>query len=223
MGNILGEKKSTTSIMKVNGETLKLKTPVQAGEIVKDYPGHVLLESEAVKHFGVRAKPLEARQKLEPNMLYFLVDLPKFREKEPRKVRSGIDMSAKERLESLMISRRSVSDLSLTLEERERLDTGIPTRVKVRVSKEEMLKLMRESKDESEITEKILGLCMENKAAHNSGVLPEGGSAPPLLHHQQLHCKGGHGREVKAGLKAREKRVGFLPVIQGEIQIGVAS
>ncbi|XP_057508405.1 uncharacterized protein At1g66480-like [Actinidia eriantha] len=196
MGNSLGEKKSTTSVMKVNGETFKLKTPVQAGEIVKDYPGHVLLESEAVKHFGVRAKPLEAHQELEPSRLYFLVDLPKFREKEPKKVQSGIKMSAKESLDSLMMPRRSVSDLSLTLEEREGSETGVLTRVKIRVPKAELLKLIRESKDESEVKEKILGLCMENMAAHDGAALPEGGGAPPLHHRQQLHCKGVHEKVV---------------------------
>lgn len=113
MGNSLGGKK-TTKIMKINGETIKLKTPILAGEVTKDYPGLVLLESEAVKHFGIRAKPLGIHQELKPRRLYFLVELPKFpEEKAPRKVRSGINMSAKERLDSLMLARRSVSDLSL--------------------------------------------------------------------------------------------------------------
>ena len=43
MGNSLGAKKSA-KVMKINGETLKLKTPVKAGAVVKDYPGHALLE-----------------------------------------------------------------------------------------------------------------------------------------------------------------------------------
>lgn len=45
--------------MKIDGETLKLKTPVTAEEVLKDFPGHVLFESESVKHYGARAKPLE--------------------------------------------------------------------------------------------------------------------------------------------------------------------
>lgn len=58
MGNSLGGKK-TTKIMKIDGESFKLKTPVTAEEVLKDFPGHVLLESESVKHYGARAKPLE--------------------------------------------------------------------------------------------------------------------------------------------------------------------
>ncbi|PPE00684.1 hypothetical protein GOBAR_DD02302 [Gossypium barbadense] len=107
MGNSLGGKKMT-KVMKINGETMKLKTPVRAEQVVKDYPGHVLLESEAVKHFGIRAKPLQSHQNLEPKRLYFLVELPEApKERVPRRVRSGINMSAKDRLESLMLSRRS--------------------------------------------------------------------------------------------------------------------
>jgi len=58
MGNSLGGKK-TTKVMKIDGETFKLKTPVTAEEVLKDFPGHVLLDSESVKHYGARAKPLE--------------------------------------------------------------------------------------------------------------------------------------------------------------------
>ena len=58
MGNSLGGKK-TTKIMKIDGESFKLKTPVKAEEVLQDFPGHVLLDSESVKHYGARAKPLE--------------------------------------------------------------------------------------------------------------------------------------------------------------------
>ena len=43
--------------MKIDSQTFKLKTPVRVWETVKDYPGHVLIESETFKHFGIRAKP----------------------------------------------------------------------------------------------------------------------------------------------------------------------
>lgn len=76
MGNAFGGKKRV-KVMKVTGETMKLNTPVQAGDVVKDYPGFVVLDSEAVKHYGVRAKPLEPHQNLSRKRLYFLVDLPK--------------------------------------------------------------------------------------------------------------------------------------------------
>lgn len=58
MGNSLGGKK-TAKIMKIDGESFKLKTPVTAEEVLQDFPGYVLLDSESVKHYGARAKPLE--------------------------------------------------------------------------------------------------------------------------------------------------------------------
>ncbi|KAL6957997.1 hypothetical protein U1Q18_041874 [Sarracenia purpurea var. burkii] len=214
MGNSLGGRK-TTKIMKINGEITKLKAPVQAGLVVKDYPGHVLLESEAVKHFGIRAKPLEIWQELKPKKLYFLVELPKFQEdKVPRRVQSaGIKMSAKDRLESLMLSRRSVSDLSamkprsIVVSEgtKEGSNTAGAMRVKMRLPKAEVAMLMMESKDEAEAAEKIVGLCIANEVA----VGGDGGGAPPkggdgsLLRHQGLHWKGGHG-----SFEAREWEMG---------------
>jgi hypothetical protein len=77
MGNSLGTKKTAT-IMNINGESFKLKTPVEAGTVVKDFPGHVLLESEAVKRLGIRAKPLEPHQNLESKRIYFMVELPRY-------------------------------------------------------------------------------------------------------------------------------------------------
>ncbi|XP_019248853.1 PREDICTED: uncharacterized protein At1g66480-like [Nicotiana attenuata] len=104
--------------MKINGEILKLKTPVTTLDVVKDYLGHVLLESEAVKKFGVRAKPLKPEQELKPNKIYFLVELPLFPKEEisrvPRRVKSVVQMSAKDRLECLMLTRRSASNLSIS-------------------------------------------------------------------------------------------------------------
>ncbi|KAE8713371.1 pyridoxal kinase-like isoform X1 [Hibiscus syriacus] len=114
MGNSMGGRKKA-KVMKIDGETIKLKTPIRAWDVVKDYPGHVLLESEAVKHYGIRAKPLEPQQDLKPKKIYFLVELQKFPDdKAPRRVRSGgIHMSAKDRLECLKLSRRTVSDVSM--------------------------------------------------------------------------------------------------------------
>ncbi|GMP59143.1 hypothetical protein CsSME_00022544 [Camellia sinensis var. sinensis] len=193
MGNTLGGKK-TTKVMKINGETFKFKTPVQAEEVLKDHPGHVLLESEA------------QWQELRPKRLYFLVELPEFpEEKKPRRVRSlGINMSAKDRLESLMLSRRSVSDLtimkptSIVMDERKERSENGAVRLKLRVPKAEVARMMMESKDEAEAAEKILGLCMANKVAGDVGGGGGGGGAPPMcssmLHHQQVHCMGGHER-----------------------------
>ncbi|XP_059655411.1 uncharacterized protein At1g66480 [Cornus florida] len=232
MGNSLGWKK-TTKIMKINGDLFKLKTPVRTGTVIKDYPGHVLLESEAVKHFGIRAKPLELHQELKPKRLYFLVELPVFPDdRGTRRVRSGINMTAKDRLESLMLSRRSASDLaimkpaSLTVEEsREGVESGT-VRVKLRLPKSEVARLMRESKDEAEAGEKIVNFCMGDKTVANgvSVAAPpeEGGGLRSSLLQQQVHWKGGHG-SAGVGFKVREKRVGFLPINNGAMQLGAAS
>ncbi|RID45272.1 hypothetical protein BRARA_I02014 [Brassica rapa] len=162
MGNSLGGKK-TTKVMKIDGETLKLKTPVTAEEVLKDFPGHVLLESESVKHYGARAKPLDAKQRLVAKRLYFVVEPVK--ECPPRRVRSGIQMSAKERLENLMLARRSSSDLSLlkpagrwtTKEEKK---DGGAMRVKLRIPKAELERLVKEGATEAEATQKIAALFM---------------------------------------------------------------
>lgn len=208
MGNSLGGKK-TAKVMKIDGETIKLKTPVYAGEVVKDYPGHVLLESEAVKHFGVRAKPLESQQELKPKRLYFLVELPKGpEEKVPRRVRSGINMSAKDRLESLMLSRRSVSDLTIMKpasvvqqESKEASENGA-VRVRMRLPKSEVEKLMKESRDEAEAAEKIMDLCIANSGAAAGEVCKRDEPHEGVLRqHQQGHWNGGHAR---LGFKARE-------------------
>jgi hypothetical protein len=166
MGNTFGSKK-TTKVMKIDGETMKLKTPIKAGEVLKDHPGLVLLDSEAVKHYGVRAKAIEAHKELQPKRLYFLVELPK--EIKPRRVRSGINMSAKDRLDNLVLTRRSASDLSILKpskienndgggEEKDVKENGGGVRLKVRLPKAEVEKLMRECKDEAECAEMIMQL-----------------------------------------------------------------
>ncbi|XP_057765893.1 uncharacterized protein At1g66480-like [Salvia miltiorrhiza] len=199
MGNSLGGSKSA-KVMKINGESFKLKTPVRAGSVVEGYPGHVLLESEAVKHYGVRAKPLEPQQELKPKRLYFLVELPKFpEEKTARRVRSGIHMGAKDRLESLMLARRSASDLSImkppSLAAEEEKTGGGGVRMKMRLPRAEVERLMAESRDSGEVAEKIVGLCMAAKSSATAADL-------------------NHDRGV---VKPREKRVGFLPIHEGEI------
>ncbi|KAL6539039.1 hypothetical protein OROMI_025365 [Orobanche minor] len=210
MGNSLGGKKSA-KVMKISGETLKLKTPIRAGSVLESFPGHVLLESEAVKLHGVRSKPLEPQQELKPRRLYFLVELPKDPEENKigaRRVRSGIHMSAKDRLESLMLARRSASDLSIrnpppppssNREERRGVseNEGEGVRVRMRLPKAEVERLMAESKDGAEVAEKIARLCMAKGAAVNGG--------------------DGDSGVVKRGSKTREKRVGFLPVTEREI------
>ncbi|XP_017216576.1 uncharacterized protein At1g66480 [Daucus carota subsp. sativus] len=213
MGNSLGGKKRA-KIMKINGETIKLKIPVQAGVVTKDYPGYVLLDSEAVKHFGIRAKPLGLYQELKPKRLYFLVELPKIaEERATRKVRSNINMSAKDRLESLKLARRSVSDLTLMQqkssigEERAggEMPNDQPVRLKMRLPKAEVQRLMNESKTEAEAAEKIMQLCLGSSKGE---VAPAQSSlVEPRVHWSE----GGEGGASQAG-KPRKKRVGFLPV-----------
>ncbi|XP_076903269.1 uncharacterized protein At1g66480-like [Bidens hawaiensis] len=166
MGNSFGAKRNTTKIMKVNGETIRFKTPVNAGEVIKDYPGLVLLDSDHVKHYGARAKPLEPQEELKAKRLYFLVELPKLvedKQQPTRRIRSGINMNAKERLESLKLARRSASDLTFMKSPSIMGNGGgvDPMRVKLRLPKAEVERLMRESKDETEAAEKIMKLCME--------------------------------------------------------------
>ncbi|CAK8577445.1 unnamed protein product [Lathyrus sativus] len=220
MGNVFGSKKSI-KIMKIDGETMKLKTPIKAEEVLKDHPGLVLLDSEAVKHYGVRAKPIEGHKELQPKRLYFLVELPK--EIRPRRVRSGIVMSAKERLDNLVLTRRSASDLSIMKQRKVdddddndsgrgggrgdrdggdvRVDeNGGGVRLKVRLPKAEVEKLMRECKDEAEAAEMIMRLYKANGSRENKiSEVNEKVNTP------------------------RQKRVSFMPSNEGGIQVAVAS
>ncbi|XWS47578.1 hypothetical protein CRYUN_Cryun14cG0164200 [Craigia yunnanensis] len=214
MGNSIGGRKKA-KVMKIDGETFKLKTPIRAWDVVKDYPGHVLLDSEAVKHFGIRAKPLEPQQDLKPKRIYFLVELPKFpEEKAPRRVRSGgIHMSAKDRLECLMLSRRSVSDLAMV-----RPSSGLGSdgfepgsggmTVKMRLPKSQMAKLVEESRDGVEVAEKILDLYMETADGDTHDQMHREAPRKPSL--------GSIGENFNA---KREKRVSFIPQEEGEIRL----
>jgi len=167
-------------VMKIDGETFKLKTPAKANDVVKHYPGHALLDSQAVKHFGLRAKPLEPHQQLKAKKIYFLVELPKVQSQPlPRRVRSsGLHpsrgMSATERLDFLMLSKRSVSDLPSV--KRSNLGDDGPglardgsTRVKMRIPKAQLDRLMEESRDGAEVAEKIVSLYMGNNASGKGG------------------------------------------------------
>ncbi|XP_010513852.1 PREDICTED: uncharacterized protein At1g66480-like [Camelina sativa] len=211
MGNSLGGKK-TTKIMKIDGESFKLRTPVTAEEVLKDFPGHVVLDSESVKHYGARAKPLEAKQRLEAKRLYFVVEPVK--ECPPRRVRSGIHVSAKERLESLMLARRSSSDLSIlkpaggwTTTSKEE---GDAVRVKVRVPKAELERLVKEGATEAEATQKIAALFMA-KQNHQE---------PP--HNTEEEPTASVSNAATREVKSRLKRVSFMAEREGGSEITVA-
>lgn len=195
MGNSIGGRKKA-KVMKINGETLKLKTPVRAWDVVKDYPGHVLLESDAVKRHGIRAKPLEPQQELKPKKIYFLIQLPKLPEEKVITRRSqsgGIHMSAKDRLECLMLSRRTVSDLSISRPSSglvsDRPGTSSSTNsgqltVKMRLPSAQVAKLMAESKDEAEVADKILDLYRDHAGEVNGWDVPEGQDHGLLMHRE---------------------------------------
>lgn len=194
MGNAIGGSKKA-KVMKIDGETFKLKTPARANDVVRDYPGHMLLDYQAVKHFGVRARPLEPHHELKPKGIYFLVELPKVQvpvqtqvpsEPLPRRVRSsGIrGMNAKERLDFLMLSKRSVSDLTMV----KKSDgpgpvNGGPTTVTMRLPKAQLDGLMEESHDRNEVAEKIIGLYMGN----NNAAVDGGGTTDEAKREDQLH------------------------------------
>ncbi|XP_010274640.1 PREDICTED: uncharacterized protein At1g66480-like [Nelumbo nucifera] len=222
MGNSLGGRK-TAKIMKIDGETFKLKAPVRVGDVVKDYPGFVLMESEAVKHFGIRAKPLEPQQELKPRKLYFLIELPTLpQQKVARRVRSGIQMSAKDRLESLMLSRRSTSDLTILKSTSVIPDESGPEspsgalRVKLRLPKSQVAKLMEESSDPSEAAAKIMDLCLSKNNGNGNVDGVAGRSNEGSLLQQQTQWKPGLGSITETSCKPREKRVGFSPIVEGE-------
>ncbi|XP_030530344.1 uncharacterized protein At1g66480-like [Rhodamnia argentea] len=200
MGNGLGLRRNRRAkVMKINGETMKLRTPVRACQVVDDHPGHVLLDSESVKRFGIRARPLEPHHELKPEKLYFLVELPKFpneHEKAPRRVRSGIQMGAKDRLECLMLSRRAESDMIRPTRASFRRDSAAPVQVKMRIPRAQLDKLMEESMDDAEVAQRIVDLYMGNV-----GVLREDkhlGSDQKLLMHQRQEC---HWKPAVGGIR----------------------
>ncbi|XP_062107582.1 uncharacterized protein At1g66480-like [Humulus lupulus] len=230
MGNSIGGGRKRVKVMKINGETYKLKLPVTVRDAVKDHPGHVILDSEAVKHFGVRAKPLEAQQELKPKKLYFLVELPKVsfndhHHKSARRVRSGINMSAKDRLECLMLSRRAVSDLSMARASSSHVSGGPvapnsgPMRVKMRLPRAQVAKLVEDSRDEVEVAEKIIGLYMENNGRSGGAGDAAEMKSGALLRPDERR-KPGLG-SISENYKAREKRVSFLPIEEGEIRLAL--
>ncbi|KAL9229271.1 hypothetical protein vseg_004756 [Gypsophila vaccaria] len=239
MGNSLGGKK-TTKVMKIDGQTMKLKTPIKVGDVLKDYPGHVVLDSVAVKQYGIRAKPLDPFLNLEPKRLYFLVELPKFpqdhQHRAPRRVRSAIQMSAKDRLESLLLSKRSLSDMSImgpaTLIEvdgtHNSAEGGSQTaassggmRIKMRLPKAEVERLMSQSRDKDEAAEKIMSMY----SSKTGQIAPKVNGVNHGIESKRASLKGkeiSHDHEnnfadqslarSRAGYK---KRVGFLPIHEG--------
>ncbi|GLJ50384.1 hypothetical protein SUGI_1073960 [Cryptomeria japonica] len=149
-------------IMKLDGQVMKVKGPLIVDDILADYPGYVILHSEAVRHMGVKAKPLDGSATLNAKHLYFLVQLPKVEnhKREPRRVRSGIPMNAKSRLESMLLTHRSISDISHmncdpSSSEIMSEDNGA-VRVKVRLTKAQLIEMLGESQESFDTVERIL-------------------------------------------------------------------
>lgn len=148
--------------MKINGETFKITIPTTAYEVTSHHPNHLLYESQSLKQFGLRAKPLDPSHQLKPKTLYFLLQLPTLpgNHRPLRRVCSDLHLSASDRLECLMLSRRSVSDLQTLRFNPPRLSTDggatKPMQVKFRVRRVEFERLMKECKDKVEATERIV-------------------------------------------------------------------
>jgi hypothetical protein len=171
MGNAIAGKRRTARVMKVDGNTCKYRAPAAAGDAVRDHPGHQLLESEQVRRLGVRARPLDPDAPLKPGKLYFLVELPRL---APRRTWSGaLAFGAGERLESLMLARRSASDVAATVKEAE--DGAV--RLRVRLPKAEVARLVEESRDAADAAERIMRLCVDRDQSDG----PSSAPATPVL------------------------------------------
>ncbi|KAF3790053.1 Uncharacterized protein EJ110_NYTH17268 [Nymphaea thermarum] len=219
MGNaIAGGERKKVRLMKVDGETVKLKGPVRVGEVVRQYPNHAVLDSTAVKNLGTLAKPLDEDHELKggKKRLYFLVELQKLQppppppqpeERLPRRARStGIQMSAKERLESLMLAKRSVSDLTFVKAPSAAGGDGAEEgggvlRVKMRVPKSQVSQLLQGSAGGADAAQKIIDLCLKK----------EEDAAPPAAH-------AAAGAEVAEGSKSGN--LGTWKPALGSIQEG---
>ncbi|KAL5220620.1 hypothetical protein ABZP36_025333 [Zizania latifolia] len=168
MGNAIGGRRRTARVMTVDGTTYKYRPPAVAGAALREHPGYQLLESEEVRRLGVRARPLDADAPLKPGKLYFLVELPRLsRARAPRRTWSGALVhvgGAGERLESMMLSRRSASDVaaSVTASPASSVEAGEDgvVRLRMRLPKAEVARLVKESRDAAEAAEKIMQLCV---------------------------------------------------------------
>ncbi|KAM0914876.1 hypothetical protein ACQ4PT_011244 [Festuca glaucescens] len=168
MGNSIGGRRKGAKVMQLDGTAFRVKPPAYAGAVLRDHPGFQLLDSEQVKLLGVRARPLEHDAVLRPGRLYFLVALPK-PTAPPRRAWSGaLHVGARERLESLMLTRRSTSDLTFPTgtapASPAASDGGGPVQLRMRLPKSQLAKLMGESRDSAEAAAKIMQLCAANEA-----------------------------------------------------------
>uniref|UniRef100_A0A0A9D3E8 Uncharacterized protein n=1 Tax=Arundo donax TaxID=35708 RepID=A0A0A9D3E8_ARUDO len=184
MGNSIGPKRKGAKVMQLDGTSFRVKPPAAAADVLRDHPGFQLLESEEVKLLGARARPLTPDAPLRRGRLYFLVALPRRPAAAAgpmRRAWSGnLRVGARERLESLMLARRSTSDLSSLPANASAsaptspLPSGgaTPVRLKMRLPRAQVEKLMVESKDAAEAAVKMMELCTAMGDA-SAGVTPE--------------------------------------------------
>ncbi|XP_023524596.1 uncharacterized protein At1g66480-like [Cucurbita pepo subsp. pepo] len=168
MGNAMGRgsrrSKRTAKVMKINGETFKIRTPTTASQVTTHHPNHLLYDSQSITQLGLRAKPLDPHHQLKPKTLYFLLHLPPLpgSHRPLSRVRSDLCSSASDRLECLMLSRRSLSDLQSFRLDPDGMSTASrptgPVQIKLRVPREEFERLMKESKSKVEAVERIVDL-----------------------------------------------------------------
>ncbi|KAL6631307.1 hypothetical protein ACP70R_028157 [Stipagrostis hirtigluma subsp. patula] len=181
MGNSIGGRRKGAKVMQLDGTAFRVKPPAVAGAVLRDHPGFQLLESEEVKLLGVRARPLAHDAPLRPGRLYFLVALPRPAVPPRRAWSGGLQVGARERLESLMLTRRSTSDLSLPASATApasplsvaAASEGGPVRLRMRLPKAQVEKLMAESRDGAEAAARIMQLCAAN--AGSGAATPERG------------------------------------------------
>lgn len=221
MGNSIGGKRRRARVMTVDGATYKYSPPSSAGDALRDHPGHHLLDSEQVRRLGVRARPLDPDAPLKPGKLYFLVHLPKLTRRPPRAPQrswSGAltyhGAGAGERLESLMLARRSASDVSASspalvmaaaaAAKEEDGGGGGAVRIRVRLPKADVQRLVEESRDAADAAERIMQLCVaRDQRRHRSApgtplVVPA--PAPPAI------VPSSRGKDSKAGGGKKEVR-----------------
>ncbi|CAL5006110.1 unnamed protein product [Urochloa decumbens] len=240
MGNSIGGKRRRARVMTVDGATYKYRPPAAAADALRDHPGHHLLESDEVRRLGVRARPLDPDAPLKPGKLYFLVELPKLssrRRGAPQRTWSGAltygGAGAGERLESLMVARRSASDVAASasaalaalassspapsVEAAE--DGGGGVRLRVRLPKADVQRLVDESRDAAEAAERIMELCVarDQRRGHRSApgtplVVPVAAAMPmpPAITSGASRYSKDSDRAAGAGKK--EKRARFVTV-----------
>uniref|UniRef100_A0A7C9DPG6 Uncharacterized protein n=1 Tax=Opuntia streptacantha TaxID=393608 RepID=A0A7C9DPG6_OPUST len=179
MGNNMGGGSSKAAkVMKINGEFFKWKIPANVLDVIKDYPNHVLLDSEEFLRFNLRAKPLDPEDELKPGRIYLLVELPKF-PGPIRRVRSSLNTTTvAPRIDLMKLSQRSASDLSIITRSTASTDSddGVSvdspagsTRVKMRLPKVQVERIMKESGDEVEVAQKILQLYLGDSPTRIGG------------------------------------------------------